>query len=113
MRHTSMVALLTLILSVSVFSARAEEDKKDKEVTLKGVITCAKCDLGLEKSCATVIKVSKKGEKDKVYYFDEKGHKKYHSNVCTSGKKGEVVGVTGKKKDKLIVKVKKVKYDKE
>ena len=39
------------------------EGKKGGEVTLKGNITCAKCELGLEKGCMTVIVAKTPGEK--------------------------------------------------
>jgi len=55
----------------------AGADEKKKEVTLEGKITCAKCDLGVEKKCATVI-VAKEDGKDVTYYFDAKGDKANH-----------------------------------
>jgi len=85
-------------------------EKKEKEVTLKGSITCGKCDLKVEKKCATVI-VVKKGDKETVYYFDPAGDKKYHKNICTAAKDGSVTGVVSKKDDKHFIKVSKVKFD--
>ena len=52
MRAAICVLGLALALVVGV------QAQDDKEVTLKGTITCAKCDLKLEKACHTVIKVS-------------------------------------------------------
>ena len=66
----SMLAVLALFFAFTV-SARAD----DKKVTLKGTITCAKCDLKLEARCMTVIQVKQCG-KDVVYYFDEASHRK-------------------------------------
>ncbi|MFO0968219.1 MAG: DUF6370 family protein [Gemmataceae bacterium] len=83
--------------------------EKDKEVVLKGTITCAKCDLGKTDACATVI-VVKKDKKDIVYYFDPAGHKKYHGPICTDAKAGTVTGVLSKDGDKMIVTVKKVDF---
>lgn len=84
----------------------------DKEETLKGTITCAKCDLKVEgqKTCATVIKVTKDG-KDTVYYFDSKGHKDFHGDVCKKAKKGSVTGTVSEKDGKKTIKVDKVEYD--
>src|SRR5947207_98738 len=93
----SMLAVLALFFVFTV-SARADDKK-----TLKGTITCAKCDLKLiDKSgkCATVIKVKEK-DKDVVYWFDDASGKKYHGKICTEPKKGEVTGTVskGKKND--------------
>src|SRR4029077_4866661 len=60
-----MRAALMVVLGfafVLVTAARAQEEKKGKEVTLKGTITCAKCDLAKEDSCMTVIVVKEKGK---------------------------------------------------
>jgi hypothetical protein len=85
----------------------------DKEVTLKGKITCAKCELGEGKKCQTVIKV-KEGGKEVVYYFLDRGAKEeYHEEVCGGGlKDGMVVGVVSEKDGKKWVKPKKVEYAK-
>jgi hypothetical protein len=89
----------------------AQDKKKDKEVSLKGKVTCAKCDLGLEKQCTTVIVVKESG-KDVVYYFDTKADKSYHSAICSEAKEGEVIGVVSEKDGKKIVTVDKVNYKK-
>ncbi len=101
-----LVAVLVLAVSVQA------DDEKKKEETLKGTITCAKCDLKEEgvKKCATVIKVTKDG-KDTLYYFDSKAEKDYHSDICKKAKKGEVTGTVSEKDGKKTIKVSKVKYD--
>jgi hypothetical protein len=95
--------------------AVVQADDKDKEKTLKGTITCAKCDLKLEKKCATVIKVPKdkkdKDSKDVVYYFDTDSGKKHHKTICMEPKKGTVTGVVSEKDGKQTVKVSKVEFD--
>src|SRR5262245_40196972 len=53
----------------------------EKEVTLKGTITCAKCDLKQADKCATVIKVQEGGA-DVVYWFDPASHEKNHKAIC-------------------------------
>jgi uncharacterized protein DUF6370 len=101
LRFACAVLCLGLILGV----AGADE----KEKTLKGTITCAKCDLGVAKACATVIKV-KDGDKDVVYYFDSAAHKKYHGDTCKEAKEGTVTGTVSKSGDKMMVKVSKLEY---
>jgi len=103
----SMLAALVLVFGALV-SVRAEEDKK--EVTLKGDICCAKCELKKEKACATVIKV-KEGEKEVVYYFDAESGKKHHKEICQACKKGEVKGTVSEKGGKKTIKVSSVKFD--
>jgi len=105
LRYAYAVVCLALVLGLAV----AEEGKKGESKTLKGTITCAKCDLGTADSCATVIKV-KDGDKEVVYFFDEAGHKKYHGKVCKSPMEGTVTGTVSKDGDKMVVKVSKVEY---
>jgi hypothetical protein len=83
----------------------ADDTKDAKEQKLEGKITCAKCDLGTEDSCQTVIKVG-----DKVYYFDKESGKKYHKEICTSPKDGTVTGKVKKEGDKLVVTPSKVEF---
>jgi hypothetical protein len=105
---------MVLVLGLMV---RADEKKdtpegkgaKSSEVTLKGTITCAKCDLKESKTCATVIKV-KKDEKDVVYYFDKDSNKKYHKDTCQEPKEGSVTGTTAEKDGKQWITVSKVEY---
>jgi Family of unknown function (DUF6370) len=103
------VLLLGLGLTVA-FLGGANGADKGKEVTLKGTITCAKCDLKLEKKCATVIQV-KAGDKTAVYYFDTAGNKKYHSGICTEAKPGSVTGTVAEKDGKKTITVTAVKFD--
>jgi hypothetical protein len=99
---------LALVFVVAIFaSVQAAEDKEE---TLKGTITCAKCDLKKEKACATVIVVKKDG-KDVVYYFDTESGKKNHKTICTEAKKGQVTGTVKKDGEKMVVTVKEVKFD--
>jgi hypothetical protein len=99
---------LSMVLVVGVL---ARADEKKEEVTLKGTITCAKCDLKLEKKCATVIKV-KKDDKEIIYYFDADGHKKNHPTICQEAKEGSVTGTTAEKDGKHWITVSKIEYSK-
>jgi len=83
----------------------------DKEVTLAGKITCAKCELKIEKECATVIVVKENG-KDTVYYFDQKAHKANHDTVCQVGKEGTVTGTVSEKAGKKYIDVTKIAFAK-
>jgi hypothetical protein len=106
-----MKALLSLVLCAVValaFTGVAAAD--DKEVTLKGKITCGKCDLKKEKSCATVLVVKEDG-KDVVYYFDKDSHKKHHGDICQESKEGTVKGKVTEKDGKKWIKVTKVDFN--
>lgn len=99
-------ALLALTLSL-LTSAQAGGAK---DAVLKGKVTCAKCDLGTESACATVI-VTKIDGKDTTIYFDKASHKKWHSNICSDPKNGTVTGTVKTEGDKKVVAVKDVKFD--
>ena len=106
-----LVGVSVLALSFVLFTG-VDGQEKDKEVTVKGTITCAKCDLGVSKACATVI-VTKEQGKDVTIYFDTASNKKYHGDTCTEAKKGSVTGVITEKDSKKTVAVAKdgVKYE--
>lgn len=103
-----MKAILKITLSLAVvlgFLALAQADDKKKEETLKGTITCGKCDLKLVKKCNTVIKVQ-----DTVYWFDAASNKKYHKDTCREAKEGSVTGTVSEKDGKKWVHATKVEY---
>ncbi|MCS7167955.1 MAG: DUF6370 family protein [Gemmatales bacterium] len=102
-RLGTVVSAMALLVAVGLTQAQ------DKEVTLKGTITCAKCELKKDNECATVILVKEDG-KELVYYFDQEAHKKYHGEICTGGKDGVVAGTVIKEKDKLVIKVSKLSF---
>jgi hypothetical protein len=102
--------LLALTLVFGLVAVLQADDKDKESKVLKGTITCAKCDLQLEKKCATVIKVKGKDDKDVVYYFDKDSHKKNHKEICTTPKEGTVTGKVSKEGDKNIVTVEKVQF---
>jgi hypothetical protein len=95
------------VVLACVVCIRAEEGK---EVTLKGEVTCAKCDLKKSPSCHTVIKVNEDG-KDVVYWFEKDDSKKYHKPICTEAKKGTVKGTVTERDGKKWIKVAKVDLD--
>jgi Family of unknown function (DUF6370) len=106
-----LVAILALVVGV-------QAEDKNKEQTLKGTITCAKCGLHVkgQTTCATVIKVTEKGKgtekpKETIYYFDTQGNKEYHGDICKKAKEGKVTGTVSEKDGKKIIKVAKIEYD--
>lgn len=101
---------VALALAVVVTTAQARPDKKGDEKTLTGTITCAKCDLGVESKCATVIKVKGDDGKDVVYYFDQKSDKANHGKICKSPKEGTVHGTVTEKDGKKWVSATKVEW---
>src|SRR5437016_3506624 len=98
------VLLLGLGLAVAFLGGANADDKTGKEVTLKGTITCAKCDLKVEKKCATVISV-KDGDKTTLYYFGPASNKKYHGDTCKEAKPGTVTGTVADKAGKKVITV--------
>jgi hypothetical protein len=105
----AFISGLALLGLAVLLTAAADAGGDKKEVTLKGTITCAKCDLGVEKGCATVI-VTKRDKKDVTIYFNAASNKKYHGDICTEAKKGTVKGIVTKDGKKEIIDVKQLKY---
>ena len=106
-----LASILMLAVAI-VFLGGVQGGEKDKAVTLKGTITCAKCDLAKETTCMTVIVAKDKDKKDVTYYFDTAGSKKYHKTVCTEAKPGSATGVVTTAGDKKTITVTEVKFDK-
>jgi hypothetical protein len=106
-----------LIVAVAALGAAlvngTQAQDKEKEVTLKGTVVCAKCTLGEAKTCTTAI-VVKEGGKDVTYLFNDKGDKEsYHDAVCGGGKnEGTVTGAVSTKDGKKWITPKKVEYTK-
>ena len=102
-----MIRVLSALFVVAIALAfvGAPALAADKEETLKGTITCAKCDLKEADKCQTVIKVG-----DKIYYFDEASSKKFHKEICTEAKEGTVTGTVKKDGDKMVVTATKVEF---
>ena len=105
---TMLLGLVAVCLLVAGLQA-AEK----KEVTLKGEIMCARCELKEAKTCQTVIKV-KEGGKEVTYYFKDKGAKEeYHEEVCGGGRsQGTVTGTVSVKDGKKWITPIKVTYAK-
>ena len=106
----AVLALALVMASGTNFAQDKKEEKKD--VVLKGKICCAKCELGVETKCMTVIVVKdEKAKKDITYYFDKDGHGKFHDDICGAAKNGSVEGTVKDAEKKKVVTVKKVTYE--
>jgi len=106
-----LATLIVLGASIALSATQAGEKGGDKkEVTLKGKICCAKCELGVEKVCMTVI-VTKKDDKEVTTYFDKDSNKKHHGSICTEAKKGSVTGIVTDDGKKKVMAVKTLKFD--
>jgi Family of unknown function (DUF6370) len=105
-----LTASILLLCSAALLLQNVAAQDAKKEVTLKGKITCAKCDLDVETACTTVI-VVKVDKKDVIYYFDKEGHKKHHGAVCSASMEGSVTGVVSEDGKKKIITVKTLKFD--
>ena len=109
-----MRVALSVVLGLAVMLVvAARVSAADKEVTLKGTILCAKCELKETDDCMNAIRVKEDG-KDVVYYFDDKGKKEsYHKKVCRKPAEGSVTGTVSEKDGKKYIKPDKdgVKFD--
>lgn len=95
-----MKTIATTILSAALAAfVSAAEETKDKSVTLSGSATCAKCDLGKEKDCTSVLLV-KEGSKTTTYYLGGKADKEWHKNICKGAKDVKMTGTIGTKDGK-------------
>jgi hypothetical protein len=98
------------LIAPSYSVAQEPKAKEKKEVTLKGDLCCAKCELKTADKCTNVIEYERKnkktGETKKVVLvIDDEGAKApYHSKLCTGRVKGSVTGTVGKKDDKPSIK---------
>jgi len=107
MRSVARIALAVFVLTALTLAVSAQS----KPTTLTGKITCAKCDLKIEKECATVIVVKENG-KDVVYYLDAKSSKANHDAICHTPKQGSVTGVVSEKDGKKTITTTKVEFQK-
>jgi Family of unknown function (DUF6370) len=96
---------LVCLLACLGFVAAAEE------VTLDGKVCCAKCELGKEKACQTVVVVKEK-DKEVMYYFDKASEKKFHKEYCQGTTDAKVVGKVTEKDGKKWLEVEKIEAKK-
>ncbi len=100
----SVVCVLALFLV-----ARADDTKK--EVTIKGDVSCASCELKKQDTCNAVI-VMKDGDKEVIYYFDAESQKNHGKECCKEKRAAKVTGTTSEKDGKKWITVTKVEFEK-
>ena len=106
-------AIVLGCLALAFSGVSFADDKKDaKEITIKGTACCAMCELGIEKKCATVIKV-KDGSKETVYYLDEASNKKFpHKKICKTTIEVEATAKVTEKDGKKWITISKIEEKK-
>jgi hypothetical protein len=84
---------------------------KDQDVTLTGLISCARCTLKVTTQCANAIEVTNDGKTTTYFFVDQGAKEKYHAEVCGNGKQaGKVTGKVSEKEGKKWITPKKVEY---
>jgi hypothetical protein len=103
----------SLALACALTVALNLQAGETKEVTLKGQVMCAGCELKESNKCQTVIRV-KEGDHEVTYYFKDRGAKEsYHDCVCGGGRRdATVTGVVAEKDGKKWITPSKVAYAK-
>lgn len=75
-----------------------------KEVTLKGEMTCAKCDLKETTKCQNALKVTEDGKEVTYLLADNAVSKNFHKQVCKAPKNNvSVTGTVTEKDGKKII----------
>ncbi|HEX4263636.1 MAG TPA: DUF6370 family protein [Verrucomicrobiae bacterium] len=97
---SSLIALVGL-LAIPAFAA-------DKEVTITGEGTCAKCALHETSKCQNVIQTEENGKKVTYYLTDNSTSKDFHENVCKKPEKVTATGVVTEENGKKILTVSKI-----
>lgn len=108
-KRISILAAFAVL--VSVCSARAADDAKEKTVT--GVAKCAKCALKESDECQNVIEV-KEGNKKTTYYLAQNDVSKgFHKNVCQGPKDVKATISVSKEDGKEVYTAKKIEEAKQ
>jgi hypothetical protein len=87
---------------------RADDGKK--EITLKGELTCGKCDLKKTDKCLNIL-IVKEGDKEELYYFDAASQEKHGKDCCKERRTATVTGTVKEKDGKKIVTVTKIEVE--
>lgn len=120
----TMIGVAVVAIALTIWQLNSSGDDKqpppkspgDKSVTLKGKITCSKCELNDTKKCHTVLLVRdpdvkpNENDRDIVYYFDEASSKKHHKDVCEQGVNGTVEGTVTEKDGTKTITVTKLTF---
>ncbi len=102
-----MRMLLSIACALALVGFVSADGEKAKEVKLDGKVCCAKCELGKEKKCATVVVVKEDG-KEVMYFFDKDSNSKHHKDYCTGSTDAKVAGSVTEKDGKKWIAVTKI-----
>ena len=94
----------TLFGAVMAFTINASAADK----TLKGIATCAKCDLGTASKCTNVLQVKEDG-KTVIYLLTGKADMSWHKNICKKSKKVTMTGSISEKGGEKVFTVTEIK----
>jgi hypothetical protein len=97
MKRSFVASLLAAVLVTSIAFAA------DKEVTLVGAGQCAKCSLGVTKSCQTAVVVKSGGKEETYLLAANPGSEDFHDNVCSDVKQIKVTGVVATVDGKKVI----------
>ncbi len=103
----NVFALVVGVAALALVGFSTAADKKDEAKTFKGKLVCAKCTLSEAPKCTHALKV-KEGDKEVIYYVDDKN--KDHKKVCPAGTEldAEVTGKLVEKDGKKTITMAKV-----
>jgi hypothetical protein len=87
----SRMGIVVVVLAMLGLAGLAQAE--DKEVTLKGKMTCAKCSLKQTEKCQNALIVTEDGKEVTYLLADNEVSKAAHEGVCKTTK--EDVSVTG------------------
>jgi len=94
-----LIATLTAGCFLAGLSARVlAADDSDKEMTITGMMVCAKCTLHETKECQNVVQVTQDGKTVNYYLKQNDVSKAAHDPICQGAP--EKVAVTGTVKEK-------------
>jgi hypothetical protein len=101
MKKISSLIALAGLLAIPAFAA-------DKEVTITGKGTCAKCGLHETDKCQTVIQTKENGQKVTYYLADNPTSKDFHDTICKKPEKITATGTVSEENGKKILTASKI-----
>jgi hypothetical protein len=111
-QEESMKASFTAVAFAFVFAMFGlTAQAADKEVTLKGEMTCGKCSLKETEKCQNVLKVTEGGKETKYYVVHDKVAKDAHGKVCSGSAKATVKGTVKEDGGKKTVTAASIAYE--
>jgi len=92
MKKLTCLLILTAGFFVTLFASRAPANETN-QVTLTGLMICAKCNLHITSECQNVLQVEQSGTNVNYFLAMNKVSTDFHDNIC--GTPGEKTTVTG------------------